>query len=377
MTARWSNWTWTINIFEVGSILTKIESFHTETEYSTIESFSQTTHRISVSGNDNLGIANIRDSGSLLEEEGQEESFHSHCFSSDGSLFAATHTETVHIWKYTSDGYARWREFPALDDIDDFRFSPTSSSLLGRADGILKLWRFDGPPADDLHGGHGQLFALSRCGGYVAVSHHLDSAIAIINLLSQTPPCVVDTGTEIRELFLTGNVLLALGCETIAAWRLTGEGMVDGVIPGGRAGCGNAIWTTPTRTYQWGVFIQDQTVLIEDGGKEIRAYHTETGEVLKLTQLSPRRPGYYWGTRLLGSEGNRRKCGWGTPSEGGGPLSRNTLREGWVKDLEGSCRLWLPVEWRNPRGIASRSHEGTIVWLSLGGGTFGQVIIKF
>ncbi|KAF9649800.1 hypothetical protein BDM02DRAFT_3166192, partial [Thelephora ganbajun] len=123
----------TINIFEVGSILTKIESFHIESwgEFCTIGSFSQTTHRISGSDNDNLSIMDIRDSRYSLKEKGY---FRSHCFSSDGSLFAADSARSVQIWKYTSGGYARWREFSTQGDTKDLRFSPTSSSLLGRAD---------------------------------------------------------------------------------------------------------------------------------------------------------------------------------------------------------------------------------------------------
>ncbi|KAF9649815.1 hypothetical protein BDM02DRAFT_3186027 [Thelephora ganbajun] len=198
----------------------------------------------------------IRDSRRLLVKKGHSSPS---CFSSDGGLLADDGVEGVRVWKYTSDGYAKWREFSTPRSIEDLRFSPTSSSLSSCTDGVLKLWRLDGPPIDGRHDSYGQLVIVSHCGGYIVAGHRLDNAVTVTNLLSQTPPCVVDTGMKIDSLTLTGNVLLVLGHETIAAWRLTGEGMVDGVLPGGRAGRGNAIWTIPTRSSP-DLFVQDQTV---------------------------------------------------------------------------------------------------------------------
>ncbi|KAF9645139.1 hypothetical protein BDM02DRAFT_3189954 [Thelephora ganbajun] len=367
----------TINIFEVGSILTKIESFYIGSweEDLKIKFFSQTTHRISCSDEDgrHLAIMDIRDSRSLLEEEG-----FSHCFSSDGSLFAAANTRSVHIWKYTSDGYARWREFSTQDNTEDLRFSSTSSSLLSCTDGILKLWRLDGLPTDAHCDSYEQLAVLSRGGDYIVASHEWDSAITITNLFSQTPPSTVDTGAVIATLTLTGNILLALGEDTIAAWRLTGDGMVDGVLPGEKAGRGNTIWTIPVQSYRPDLFVQDQTVVIEEGGKAIHAYHTETGEVFELIQPNPFCQKHFWSDTLSGNVGRLHKCGWDTTSEGGGPLSWDTLREGWVKDLEGNHLLWLPVEWRDPEHIASPPYDSTVVWLQFyRGWSVWAVVIKF
>ncbi|KAF9645039.1 hypothetical protein BDM02DRAFT_3120843, partial [Thelephora ganbajun] len=134
MATRWGNGTCTINIFEVGSILTETECFHIETEYCMIGSFSQTTHRISYLLFDHLVILDIQGLRTLLEGEGYF-ALSSHCFSPDGSLFAASENRGVHTWKYTSGRYARWRKFSIPDlatglKVDSLRFSPTSSSLL-------------------------------------------------------------------------------------------------------------------------------------------------------------------------------------------------------------------------------------------------------
>ncbi|KAF9649797.1 hypothetical protein BDM02DRAFT_1756200 [Thelephora ganbajun] len=375
MTAELAGLACTINIFKVGSILTKIEFFHIGSwkDGFEIKSFSQTTHRISSSSYNNLAIVDIRDSRYLLKEEGYSSS---HCFSSDGSLFAAASMGDVRVWKYASDSYARWRVFSTQDFTGVLRFSPTSSSLLGRADGILKLWRLDGPPTDDHRDSYNQLVIPSRCGRYIVASHKGDSVITITNLLSRAPPCVIDTGMAMKRLTVTGNILLALGDDTITAWWLTGEGMVDSVLPGERVGRGNSIWTIPLQSGWPCLFVQDQTVVVKDGGTVIHTYHTETGEVLEPVQLNPHRQEHHWAGTLLGNMDSLRKCGWNTTSEDGGLLLRNTLREKWVKDLEGNHLLWLPVEWRDSKHIAS--YDSTVLWLELyGERSVWAVVIKF
>ncbi|KAF9649814.1 hypothetical protein BDM02DRAFT_3113308, partial [Thelephora ganbajun] len=288
---------------------------------------------------------NIWDSRHLLEEK--KNSFSS-CFSSDGGLFASADIGSVWIWKYTSDGYARWREFSTQGSTEDLRFSPTSSSLSSCTDGVLKLWRLDGPPIDARHDSYDEFIIAFHCGDYIVAGHEHDNAVTITNLPSQTPPCVIDTGMAISSFTLTGNILLVLGDDTIAAWRLTGEGMVDDVLPGGRAGRGNAIWTIPTQLYGTRLLVQDQTVVIDGGGKDIHAYHTETGEVLEPIQPNPHHQELCWGDIWSSNVGRFCELGWDTTSKGGGLLSRNTLREGWVKGLGGNRLLWLPVEWRDP-----------------------------
>ncbi|KAF9645952.1 hypothetical protein BDM02DRAFT_3271339 [Thelephora ganbajun] len=379
-----------INIFEVGSILTKVESFHIGSMggYLEIKSFSQTTHRISCSVSLSLIILDIRDSRYLLKE-GKGGRFSSHCFSSDGSLFAAFQNSSVHIWKYTSGRYIKWREFSAPGStygLDFLRFSPTSPSLLGFFIDFLTLWRLDSPPFHADPVGHRQLIGLSRCGGYIVAGHKGDSIVTITNFLPKTPPCVIDTGVAIRTLALTGNILLALGPKTIAAWRLTEEGTVDGVLADGRASSDNTIWTISV-SKRPGLYVGDQTVAIERGGNVIHAYHTETGEVLKPVRKILRPFPRLWGTPL-NAMGNLhehewadqrgvlncpRDHRWGTLYKGSELVSRETLGEGWVKDPEGKRLLWLPVKWRNPDRIVGQSC--TVLWFdSVGGGT---VIIKF
>ncbi|KAF9644544.1 hypothetical protein BDM02DRAFT_933960 [Thelephora ganbajun] len=365
-----------VNIFEVGSILTKVESFciGSWVEDLKIDSFSQTTHRISCSSEDHLIIMDVRDSRYLLEEEGFF-FFNPHGFSSDGSLFVASMERSVHIWKYTSDRYVGWREFEArdLNEHEFLRFSPTSASLLGRARDILQLWRLDGPPVGADPGGHIQLVVPSRCGGYIVTSREWDSTFTTTDLLSQNLLCVIDTGMKIATLAVTGNILLALGDDTIAAWRFTEEGVVDGVLSGGRAGRGNTIWTIPISTWPR-LYVKDQTVAIRVPGNTVHAYHTETGQVLMPTQVDQisHFRHHEWGTVDDGL-----KLRWGASPKGSRPLSWNTLGEGWVRGPEGKHLLWLPVIWRDFEHIADLSCDDTVMWLGLDRQGFRNIVIKF
>ncbi|KAF9645553.1 hypothetical protein BDM02DRAFT_3120016 [Thelephora ganbajun] len=392
MTVIWAKGASTIDIFKFGSILTKIESFDIMADYYTIRSFSQTTYRISVSSSNLVAILDIRDSCYLLRED-ESFSHSSHCFSSDGCLFAAFRQRDIQIWKHTSGCYIRWRKFSILGSTRSFgflQFSPTSSSLLGHLDGILRLWRLDGLPVNTHPDGCRQLIVLPPHGGYIVACHRGDSTVTITNLLPQTPPCIIDTDMAIETLTLISNILLVLGGSTIAAWRLTEEGVVDGVFAGEMTGRDSRIWTVSVSNRP-GLHVGDQTVAIEQRGNVIHAYHKETGEVLKRVRKLLRPFPHLWGTPLnamghlhehrwadqIDALDYLREHGWGTPSESNGLLSRKTLQEGWVKDSEGKSLLWLPTEWRDYWHIAHWSCSDTVVWLSLDGVRRRDIIIKF
>ena len=85
-----------IDIFKVGSTLTKIWSFISPpSEHEPeIVSFSPTTRHISISGYNTLRIFDIQDSKCLLDKTGN---FLSDCFSSDGIFFAASQESGVRI----------------------------------------------------------------------------------------------------------------------------------------------------------------------------------------------------------------------------------------------------------------------------------------
>ena len=380
MTARGSHHHDTIGIFKVGPTLTEIRSFTFSLPRHSgagIKSFSPATYRISTSYNLTLRILDIRNKECLLDGVG---CFLSHCFSSDGSLFAASQENSVHIWKYGSGRYTLWREFQCRGLSDSpLQFSPTSSSLLGHSGDILQVLRLHELPAA-LQNRSLQYMGLSRSGARVATASRRGNTVKIIDLV-QTPLQFIDTDVAIEGLVLTGNVLFVAGSGQLVAWLLTEEGLVDGVIGDRRAGRDDSIWNIPLPlpcSDSWIFTVEGQVGVIKPDGNPLHVYHTETGEVFHPDQ-APRnfsRGWYYFTEALCGRDyfhfHNLSRCD--PPPEERWQISRAALREGWIKDPEGKRRLWVSVEWRTDWDPADWRHDITTQFSYLGG---RPVIIKF
>ena len=365
----------TINIYEVGSALAKVEQFSFRSHFS-FGVFSPTTYRVSafVAGDNNrdhkLLVLNVRDSGVLLQEKGRYWNFN---FSPDGSLFSAFSGDRLSIWRYTSGRYSRWREFRQTSM--SLQFSPSLSSILGHAGSLLHALHLDHSPAalamKPVVTTHSRpLDAFSPYGTYIATVHCGESTVAITNLRSQnpSPSQFIDTDLEISAMVLTGNVLLAKGPDALVAWLLTEEGVVDGVSDDRRADRNDSLWEVSSRAHAgfWARLLQrdgdddaDDNVLefsvegeiaaIRHNGYAIRVYHTRTGEILELGQ-APLANGYrFHNSRRDECEvyhrDPRKHQG---PFKSDWPISQTNLREGWVKDPEGKHRLWLHARWRSP-----------------------------
>jgi len=384
MITEWDNKAFTVAIYEVGSILSKIKSFHVGLldnlvgsicgsiwgESNEIKSFSPTTYRVSALVHKQLWVLDIQNPGCLLEQKGD---FRSHCFSSDGSLFAASLSGKVHIWKYTSSYYTPWREFPAKNSHGSpLQFSPTSSSTLHHSWDSLQVWHLDGPPIITHHDSCMPLAVLSHSGTYVVAGYEGNSTITITNPLSQTPLQFINTDIKVEGLALTGNILLVQGSGVIAAWLLTEEGLVNGVFASKMADYSNSIWTVSSCDFPM-FSVRDQ-VMIMDWEQRSHVYHMETGEILEPPQVPPHHQYTPWGVKngqhyphYLDLDRCAPKGGW--------PISFTTLQEGWVKDPEGKHRLWIPVKWRVPmQGSTGWLSNLTTLWLDHQGRT---VIIMF
>ena len=376
ITVKWSDQALTIETFEAGSILTKVESSCIESwgQDDRIGSVSTTTYRLSVSNSirNQVRILDIRKSECLLEESGEDGKFDPypgrfppHCFSPDGNLFATYSLNSIHIWKYTSGRYTPWRNLPApitsASDLLPPRFSPTSSSILGCSDGLLQVWRLDGPHAAAHIDNRSPFAVLSHCGTYIATGRVGGNTVTITNLYSRTPPQFIDTNMKIGTLALTGNVLLVWGSGKLVAWRLTEKGMVSGVSADRRAGRGDSIWVVSISYPRF--WVGDQTVVIK-GEVSVPVYHTETGELLESTKIYRTGTGELFGSTQtsLDPRGhqysilemhhcqhypNYRKLNMqDIPPEDKCSVTQAGLDEGWVEDLEGKHRLWIPPEWR-------------------------------
>jgi len=366
----------TINIFKVGSALTKIQSFVLPRLGGTPVSFSPTTYRISISGGFDLRIMDIQNSKSLLDTTPR---FSSHCFSSDGSLFAASEENCVCVWTYNSGCYTLLRKFVCQGFLGSpLRFSPTPSSILGLSPDNLQVWRLHEPPAAPR--GHGQWLAgLSHSGARVATACIRENTITIVDVLAQTPPQFIDVGVEIEGLVITGNVLLVQSSREVVAWLLTEEGLVDGVIGDRRANRGDSIWTVSVFQREHTFWVKGHVGVIKPYWHPPHVYHTETGEVLHPTQR-PRhssRRSYRLTEAHCGRDylkyHNLSQCD--IPPEESWKFSRATFGEGWVKDPKGKRRLWVPHEWRTDHwDSADWLHDFTIQFSLIGG---KPVLVKF
>ena len=395
-TTAWGHRGFRMNIFKANPTLTKIESFPLQFG-SNPGAFSPATYRIAVpiTGDYNhdpkLLILDIQDSGVLLQETG---SYWHLTFSPDGSTFAAFIGDHLPIWRYTSGHYTQWREFQQTPT--PLQFSPTSSSILGCAGALLHIIHMDySPTAPTIESvittANTPRDAYSPHGTYIATTHCGKSAIMITNLHSQnpSPSQFIDTGLEISEIVLTGNVLLAKGSNRVMAWLLTEEGVVDGILDNRRADHNDSLWdislgdTNPQSTLRdkipsfWSRLLgqdhdkhnSDEELAIQAGdghlafsvgdgiaavgyrnGFQICTYHTGTGEVIKPGEahLHPKQTWYLFQNphrddcdfyhHGLRKHHKPPKCDW--------PVSQTTLQEGWVKDAEGKHQLWLHARWR-------------------------------
>ena len=374
----------TIEVFKVGSTITKIKSIvfpPLKHRRAKIKSFSPTTHHISISGDSTLHIFNIRNSKRLFYTTGD---FISHSFSSDGSLFAASKESSIHVWRWISGCYTLLEEFRSRSSPDSpLRFSLTPSSIMAHSGELLQVRRLpELPTAPEAH--HQQYIRLFHSGTRVATAHMSESTITIIDAVTQNPPQFIDADFTIEGLAITGNVLLAVGSEKVVAWLLTEEGLVNGVVGDRRAGCSDSIWTIsiPSEVYyQYFSYAEDHGPVgaINPGGDHpLHYYHAGTGEVLGPIHAyfdfigsypySPRcidRVVYNRVYRSYQSD-DLPKDSWQT--------SRTTLREGWVKDAEGKHRLWVPVEWRTDWDPAGWHDDVTIQFGYLAG---RLALIKF
>jgi len=385
-----------INIFEAGSTLVRVESFPFKS-YSNIGTFSPTTYRISVftPGDCNhsagLLILDIQNSGVLLQETG---SYGYSTFSPDANLFGAFVGDHLSVWRYTSGHYTQWKEFQQTPT--PLQFSPTSSSILGNAGTLLHLIHSDHFPTtlaieSAVTTNSIPRDAYSPHGNYIATTHRGKSTITITNLCSQnpSPSQFIDTNLDISEIVLTGNVLLVKGSDTVAAWLLTEEGIVDGVPGNRRVDQDDSIWSTSSQNTAlqaqlsqdknpsfWARLLQQDhgekqnddkhlefsvgdgiAALRHSNGFVFHIYHMETGEILKLDTafLHPKQTWYRFYNphqddcdlyhHNLHKHHEHLECDW--------PVSQSTLQEGWIKDPEGKHRLWLHPHWR----VAGNSME--------------------
>ena len=398
-TAAWNSKSHRIKIFKTGSTPTEIESFPFQSS-SLLRAFSPTTYRVSITTSVTRGsshapklfILDIHNSEVLLQETG---SYKYLSFSCDGSLFAAFTGNHLHIWRYNSSHYIKWREFQRTPT--PLQFSPTLSSLLGCAGPLLYMLHLDNSPAlleKPLTTTKNQLLdAFTPGSTYIATAYQGESTITITNLHPQKPfpSQFIDTELEISAMVITGNVLLVKSPETLVAWLLTEEGVVDSIVGNTRADRNDSLWEISPQALisQWSRLlgqgrsgdekclefsVRDEIGAISVNESELCVYHTGTGEILKSADiplnLQPTWYKFQDGCSLYYHDFYKHH----QVLEHIWPVSQATLQEGWVKDPEGKHRLWLYGHWRSARNSVDWLHNVTTLRLKT---SSELVIVKF
>ena len=372
----------TIEVFEIGCALIKIDSFRLRWDTPTANpeiTFSATASRVSVYANDVLHVFGNRGSDCLLRTEGP---FFSQSFSSDGSLFGSFGGGGVNIWKENFGHYSLWKRLPCPSwPNPSLHFSPVLSSILGRSGSVLQAWRLDDVSVRSFPDhGHKMFGGVSRSGTHIATAQELGRTVTVVDSHSRTTSQLIDTGTGVEALVLTGNILLVVTWGKITAWLLTDEGLVDGVPSGRTADLGNGLWTIPMSDFAFDVVLRvgSHVGVVEVGKTSSSVYHTETGEFLPHEPI-PQHLSGTWNLYKYSLRGrDQLRCHslprFDTPPEGDWQVSQATLQEGWVKDPEGRHRLWIPVEWRTSWDRADWLHDIRTQFSIIGD---KPVIVKF
>lgn len=365
-----------LSIFEVGHTLTRICTLQLPSMTYFDISFSPTTYRLSHRCHGDLLVYQSSTPKPLLNKKGL---FTCTCFSSDGGFFAASKADVICVWKYGSGRYILWKEFPSHGEAKSLGFSPDSLSIVGYSGKILQVWQLDDLPARPKQ--HCQEFTgLSRSSNHIVTAKKMEKIITVTDINTQVPSQLIDSGVGIKGLFITGRVLLVVGLEKTLAWLLTDEGLVDGVLGGRRANCDDSIWTiqlshSGPKPKFW---VKGQVAEIRCGKDRCVVFHTATGKILQPDQGSkcPSYSGnllkqafygqdYFHFHNLLQSSATHR---------GTWQFTEDSLSEGWVKDLTGRQRLWVPIEWRTSWDKKNWCQSVMIYFGTLGG---KLIIIKF
>jgi len=181
-------------------------------------------------------IWDTRDSKFLLNFLGGD-SFRGLSFSSDGHFFAcgAEKGQEVHLWKESPTGYVLHQKLvPGPTDLLIVPFlSPDGESIILSKDyHETQLWRTTdpiNPPSSVLSQPAKQtsfVLAFSPDKSLIATGRLGENIATIVDIKSGDPWLIVDTGTKICGLGVTGSTFVVVGEGKIITWNLPAGGCV-------------------------------------------------------------------------------------------------------------------------------------------------------
>ena len=348
-----------VNIYKVGPALLDnlVETFSINHDaHQVIEgsiSFSPTAYQMCIT-NSTLLVLDIQSSKILLQEDGP---FYSGSLSPDGNLLAASGREGItSIWTCTSNqGYTLWGELPFWGGYFPklgYQFSPASSSILISSGSYLEVQQLEGLTADPSTGDTDILDEFSTDGTYLVTANHEGQTITITNLCKNSSR-IIDVWFKIYGLALTGSVLIVGGDDVVAAWKLTADGMVDGVLGARRADHTDSLWTKQVEGGSAKFCVEGQIGIIQGlNGVVDYNINIESGENLDVIPANAAScHSWKWINDHRFFELRPYSFNYCYFTNHNDPSKDNTVpyyKEGWVKYAEGehSHLFWLPVYWR-------------------------------
>ena len=343
-------------------------------------SFAQAVHWISAIINNSLVVIDIQNSDVLLKVS---ISLVTSCLSPDGSLLVAYHPNNHVVWKYCpEEGYTQWMMLPdwseSPSNLQNYLFSPTLSSVLIVWEDFLEIKHLDDKTTTPKNRCN-YCEQFSTDGTYSVTVPSGGQIITITNLngiYSQS----IKPGFSVWGLALTKNVLLVYGDDKVVGWRLTEEGMVDGVSGDEVSDQDGSLWTVSALIRRLHVGVEGCTGALWSSEGYLLWYNAETGE--ELEEDLPDTLFWRWFNGYSDDPESLYSCSYhnfsvcNDPPEDDLPVSIPWYKGGWVKYPEGKYwhKFWLPVHWRSGWERADWLNNVTILRLKM---DTGLAIIKF
>ena len=176
-------------------------------------------------------------------------------FSSNGHFFACSTTKSeIYLWKETPNGYTLHRIIPSSAKYLCPLLAQNGKSIVGFGGCVIQLWHTDGfiAPSSTLAQAsqctEAFIMEFSPDGMLAVVAVERGKTVTILNIKSGIPQLIINAGTDICGLRVTGNTIVVLGGWEVIAWDLP----VGDCVPGAQLGPEDSSWTAKMQYHAFG-----------------------------------------------------------------------------------------------------------------------------
>ena len=305
-------------------------------------------------------------------------------FSPNGHFFMCCDWSwKFHLWKKSPDGYLPHQKFPTTYDYA--AISPNGELIISSSGSTLKLWHITNSPTSlsipvqaPKHS-NGFLLEFSPDGSLVVFAQRWGITLTVLDVNSGNPQLVIDAGTMICGMGITGSKIIIVGDEKFVTWELPAEDCGFST----QWNTNNSVCTTafehqsPIESLNGSISPHFNYAAILDNRK-LAVYNMHTGEKLAAVEImsgivgfTPNGNEVWCGvlTRTRGQPWEVEMTQWAIVRDDGTnttkleslgettkPLSDlpyhsscdyQVTDDGWILGSSGKLLLWLPHEWRS------------------------------